>query len=874
MFTLRMLGRASLEGPDGPVTGRAVLRHRLALLAILAIEHPRPVSRDELVAYLWPESGSEDGRHQLRDALYVLRSALGDDAVLSAGDELRLNPDRLTCDVWDFEAALMNDLAAAVSVYRGPLLTGFYLPDADELERWTDSKRAQLARRYVQALEQVAEREMQGGDPVRAVEWWASLASEDPYNSRIALRYMQALEAAGDRAGALRHASVHSELLRTELGAVPEKEIEALAKRLRTESRAASLPSPAPPSAEGEPSPGPPVSVHMVEGAEAPAPPAEGPVLVTGPSRADRPPVTDAVGRSPRRWILVAVLGLGLVTGFEAIRTVRTLEGRQKLNPRRVAVAVFENRTGRPDLDDLGSLTADWIMRGLMETPLIKVTDLQAVYARPADRSGERTDPRVLARRDGAGLVVSGSYYRSGDSVLFEAGIVDVPSGRVLRSFEPVGSPIDAPSVALEGLRDAIAAGLGALVDPANNVSPVDPDLVPPPSYPAYREFIAGLKSSMQDDWDAEGRHYRRAAELDSGFVAPLIQLAFRGMVLDQCRITDSVATVLDGRRARLTAWDRLTIDMLSAQCHGDMATVVGLLEQRYQAYPHSLSAARQYQSALQRSNQPRAAQRVLRRFGPALAPGRVLGDEEGGYYWSWLAASHHMLGQYPEELAVTDRWHDTSAAEWQVARGRALAGLGRESEVLELIQSLRARSIDSVATPSLTIAAELAAHGHQRAAAAVAESTLHRLEVGGGVEPDRTRNVALANLLLGRRDQERSALEQIVLRDPDSVEVLEAQGRLAVLVADTAAAERVDRVLAEQSDRPLRIPTARAVLILARAHIAAGLGRRDLAVTLLRDASARGMLSFGPSHVYHADPLLAPLKGYPPFDALLVPDN
>jgi hypothetical protein len=60
----------------------------------------------------------------------------------------------------------------------------------------------------------------------------------------------------------------------------------------------------------------------------------------------------------------------------------------------------------------------------------------------------------------------------------------------------------------------------------------------------------------------------------------------------------------------------------------------------------------------------------------------------------------------------------------------------------------------------------------------------------------------------------------------------------------------------------------------LARAHIAAGFGRREQAVALLQDASARGMLELGSSHVFHADLLLAPLRGYPPFDALLEPDN
>ncbi len=256
MFTLRLLGGASLDGPDGPVAGRAALRQRVALLALLAVEHPRPLSRDKLVAYLWPESGSDDARHLLRSSLYILRSALGEDSVLSTGDDLRLNPDRLTCDLWEFEAALArDDPEAAVGLYHGPFLSGFHLADAAEFEPWAEGERSRLARRYGQALEQLAEREMRGGDRLRAVEWWSRLAREDPYNSRIALRYMQALEAAGDRAGALRHASAHSELLRADLDAAPEREVVALAERLRLESRAASDEARAQPPTESGPFP-------------------------------------------------------------------------------------------------------------------------------------------------------------------------------------------------------------------------------------------------------------------------------------------------------------------------------------------------------------------------------------------------------------------------------------------------------------------------------------------------------------------------------------------------------------------------------------------------------------------------------------------
>ena len=36
----------------------------------------------------------------------------------------------------------------------------------------------------------------------------------------------------------------------------------------------------------------------------------------------------------------------------------------------------------------------------------------------------------------------------------------------------------------------------------------------------------------------------------------------------------------------------------------------------------------------------------------------------------------------------------------------------------------------------------------------------------------------------------------------------------------------------------------------------------------------AQIVLGLGTSHEYHTDLLLTPLRGYPPFEALLIPDN
>ena len=290
-----------------------------------------------------------------------------------------------------------------------------------------------------------------------------------PYNSRIALRYMEALEAAGDRAGALRHATEHSDLLRTELDAAPEREVVALAARPRL-TRVV------------------PLEVLWRRPYDL------GVAVSPDGTNAEHMSAASTPGRPSRRaWALPTLVGVAVLGAVGVVGGALTRDRGPGLNPKRVAVPVFANHTGRPDLDDVGVMAADWIIRGLMETPLVDVTDVQAVYVQGQDDPQPRTDPLAFARRHGAGMVIRGSYYRSGDSVLFQASIIDVATGRVLRSLDPVGTSLAAPTAALEVLRERVAAGLSPLVSALNRGYPVDPDLVAPPSFPAYREFVAGL---------------------------------------------------------------------------------------------------------------------------------------------------------------------------------------------------------------------------------------------------------------------------------------------------------------------------------------------------------------------------------------------
>src|SRR5881409_1741418 len=122
MLHLKAFGGLSVEVDGSPVTGAAAQRKTLALLALLAATK-HGISRDKLVAYLWPESDAAHGRNLLRQACYALRRDLHAPDLVLGTTELRLNPAVISSDVRRFEDAMERaDNAAAVALYDGSFL--------------------------------------------------------------------------------------------------------------------------------------------------------------------------------------------------------------------------------------------------------------------------------------------------------------------------------------------------------------------------------------------------------------------------------------------------------------------------------------------------------------------------------------------------------------------------------------------------------------------------------------------------------------------------------------------------------------------------------------------------------------------------------
>ena len=169
MLRVRLLGAAVVEGENGPLGGAAGQRKSLAVLGLLGAAGDRGMSRDRILAYVWPEVGLEKGSHRLTQVLYALRRELDTDDLCLGSCELRLNPERVWTDLREFETArLAGDLERAVQLYGGPFLDGFFLTDAPEFERWVENERAGYAQQVVEALETLAAKSAAAGDHRRS----------------------------------------------------------------------------------------------------------------------------------------------------------------------------------------------------------------------------------------------------------------------------------------------------------------------------------------------------------------------------------------------------------------------------------------------------------------------------------------------------------------------------------------------------------------------------------------------------------------------------------------------------------------------------------------------------------------------------------
>jgi DNA-binding SARP family transcriptional activator len=228
MLRIRLLGELSVESGGKPVELTGSWRTR-SLLAWLAL-NPGGHRRGDLAARFWPDVLDSSARASLRNGLWALRRALGEEAGALAADRERvelLGAPAVWTDAAAFAAHLeAGELDAALALCRGELLAGLE-------EEWVHEYRDAHRERLSGLLERLAARAEAAGDPGSAVAWARRRAGLDPLAEPAQRALIERLARAGDRAGALAAYGHLRERYRRELGISPAPETRALVERLR-----------------------------------------------------------------------------------------------------------------------------------------------------------------------------------------------------------------------------------------------------------------------------------------------------------------------------------------------------------------------------------------------------------------------------------------------------------------------------------------------------------------------------------------------------------------------------------------------------------------------------------------------------------------
>lgn len=561
--------------------------------------------------------------------------------------------------------------------------------------------------------------------------------------------------------------------------------------------------------------------------------------VVGAATAATRPPAPARPQRT--RWMLAgaaALVAIGAALAF--------LPGRKsRLEPTRVVVGGFENRTGDSTLAPVGEIAADYIARGLATTLLLQdVYDARAM-AREAGRPVQVgiAAGRDLARQVGAGTVLGGSYYRQGDTLHFEAQLVDAATGRLILALQPVDGSRREQTRVIELLRQRVMAGFATVFQAGFggwSASAV------PPTYTAYQEMMAAADDGWHFRNDLALPHLHRAIADDSNYTAAKTQLAYALSTMGRCGDVDSLSDAVERASDQITLADRGMLAYARAACRHDRQAALEAAKAVLRAAPRSIGMTVLGGIDAIELGRPREGLDILQRLD---AEHIQMSDQQAAIYWGFVYYAKHDLAMIQQ---------DSNGG--RIPEGSPLAALADSDAVRRRVeQALQHPDSPELAETQCAVM-ELRAHGSPTAALAL----LERIAEARG--PDAAADVVdtpchwdlfSVHYYAGRLTEARAAYRKLVAADTGDVKARAALAAIAARLGDTTDLE-VQRRWLVAHDHP--------VAFLGLAHVAVLQGKQAEAVAFLRQALDRDL----ERHFLHLDADLEPLRDYPPFRELM----
>lgn len=243
MLTINMLGKCAIFYDNECISDKLSSK-LVALICLLVLNRNRNMSKEKIIAYLWPDSDEEAAKSNLRFNLWNIRKSIpqnveGEDFIISGKDFCRINEKYVfqcdktrldSCKVSQIES--IDDLLQLKDLFQGDFLEGLYIRNCNEFNEMILFERVVCQNKQVEILEKLIglyeeqeryEEELQILNEVAAIE---------PYNEQFAYQAVQIYGKLGNRTSAINYYKNFEIVLRRNLNISPNAELKQLYREM------------------------------------------------------------------------------------------------------------------------------------------------------------------------------------------------------------------------------------------------------------------------------------------------------------------------------------------------------------------------------------------------------------------------------------------------------------------------------------------------------------------------------------------------------------------------------------------------------------------------------------------------------------------